>query len=455
MHPDRTQRLELAVSLIDGRRYDDARRVLLDLLAEDGSNAEAISLLAFTASSTNDHQAAVESAFRAVALAPESAPVRWRAGWVLLRAKRPREARTAFEEAVRLNPSAPAWRVLLARACHAAGDTETAFVHLRAALQLDPHCGEAWNLRAVLLSIVGLQAEAKAASAEALRLMPAGSRAHMADGYVALQLGQLGKARNALRESLRLNPDDPSAATIYTYAAMYSLPLLERYMSLPLKRRRIAARIGAVLGGFILFGLALYLTDNTSTALIIAYLFAPIVGDMFGAIAVIRIASDALARNGLRPRQLSTAIWLTVNLAIAIAFIFLGRTFQNAALSAIGVICGYSAVAIAYFNRSWAAKITFPVIDQFTTLGLNVTAVTQAVSVLCALTWLGEHPRHIDDIWASTNAQLPLIDRIAGWVLAGMTVVEAALFALFVVTLMITSSYQGEKFGKARDSARV
>ena len=169
-----------------------------------------------TGSSADGRALQQDIALRDAARALESDGASWQAqndmGAALLSVKRPAEAVTHFDQAVRLKPGDALLHFNLAKALLAAGSPEPAGAALRRALALNPRLAEAHNELGVMLFAAGRLPDALVHLREAVRLAPNSAIAHSDLGGALAQAGRRDEALVHLRRALALDPGNAAAA---------------------------------------------------------------------------------------------------------------------------------------------------------------------------------------------------------------------------------------------------
>ncbi|MEV6975208.1 tetratricopeptide repeat protein [Kitasatospora sp. NPDC093806] len=195
--------VEQASALMDLDRHDDARALLARRIAEDPSDANAWLHLATCHLTLRDFDEALAAAGEAAALSPETSYAQYVRTISLRRLGRPDEALAAAHEAIRLAPNG-----------------------FRGFIALSEALG-AWQPR---------WPEALDAAATAVRLGPEEVGAHYALWKAALFNGRLDVSRQAVRETLRIDPQNAWALTEwagYVAAEAASPPLTGAGAKLP------------------------------------------------------------------------------------------------------------------------------------------------------------------------------------------------------------------------------
>jgi tetratricopeptide (TPR) repeat protein len=143
---------------------------------------------------------------RAAADPREAPEARARAGDVLLRLGRAREARRQLEEALRLAPSHVGTAASFVRAALATGDAAAADAALTIALAQRPDAPALLVLRGPVLLALGRYEEAIAGLEEAILARPEDAELHAGLGEAAWRAGRLDRAGAAFTEAARLAP---------------------------------------------------------------------------------------------------------------------------------------------------------------------------------------------------------------------------------------------------------
>lgn len=166
----------------------DTLRSVLDL---DPSHAGARRNLIRALTAVRDHAAIIVETAHALRDVPDSAELHFLRGTAFNALSRPRQAREALTEAVRLNPSfAPGW-LNLGNALMDLDDPSAAEAHCRQALGLDPGLIEAQVSLGFILTTQGRLVEAIAVLEAAIQAHPDNVHAHWNLATAALLAGDL------------------------------------------------------------------------------------------------------------------------------------------------------------------------------------------------------------------------------------------------------------------------
>lgn len=188
--------------LVDARRFADARAMLHVVLASDPDQAEAWCLLSLACDGMGDHQAALQAANRAVAIAPDGEHGHRLASIALVALDRPLEALPAAREARRLAPEL--WQTHAQLAFTAAARAQDMG---RVFKTLNPPRRRALR-------------EGRASAKRSVEIAPHEADTHFAVGFVAHMASRHRAARAAYRRALALNPNHPG---VHNNSALLSL----------------------------------------------------------------------------------------------------------------------------------------------------------------------------------------------------------------------------------------
>ena len=173
-------------------------------------------------------QKADEASRKALELAPDSAEAHTSRGNVLSLGRRHDEAKTEFEEAVRLGPHLFGAYYLYARDCFAQGEVEKAIELYRRASEADPQDYQAPLLVAQCYECLGRPAEAEAARRrgaeivqQRLNVNPDDVRALYMGANALVALGEIDKSMEWATLALSMEPEEPMV--LYNVACICSL----------------------------------------------------------------------------------------------------------------------------------------------------------------------------------------------------------------------------------------
>lgn len=152
---------------------------------------------------------------------PDSAAVYQGLGIALLKAGNPREAISAYEEAVRMDPSRPEALFGLAVAHTELGDRDEAERLYREVLERKPNHAEAWNNLGVMLMQEGKRDEAISMLRKAVEADPQylGAWYNLATAYIEAK--EYGRALRACNRILELDPTYKDGEVLRDVAMLY------------------------------------------------------------------------------------------------------------------------------------------------------------------------------------------------------------------------------------------
>lgn len=198
--------LERARLLLAQSRPADAEQEVMQALAREPEDPEALAVLALSRVNQKKFEAAIAAATEAVGLAPEIPYFHYVHGLVLHHADQRDEAFRAAQEALRLDPSDPDGFSLLAAIELSRGRWPAALEAAEQALALNAEHVEAANFRAMALVRLGRKAEAMETVDFALQRAPENAMSHANQGWNCLHRNEPRAAQEHFREALRLDP---------------------------------------------------------------------------------------------------------------------------------------------------------------------------------------------------------------------------------------------------------
>lgn len=159
----------------------------------------------------NDYQSAVMIWNDTVAKQPNNPRGHNNLGYALDQAGRMAEAKTQYEEALRLDPSYADAHNNLGGILDKMGQWTEAKSQYEETLRLDPNHVDAHNNLGMVLEKMGRLAEAKTQYEGALRLRPGSADVHNNLGNALEKMGRLAEAKAQYEEALRLEPENARA----------------------------------------------------------------------------------------------------------------------------------------------------------------------------------------------------------------------------------------------------
>jgi len=168
----------------------------------------------------------VEKLLKALAVEPESIPIRYLLGIDYYRKKEYANAIAQFKHVVERSPDYALATFQLGMSYAMAGNLDDAIANLRRTLELDDtNFSAAFNLGSAYLQQQKVP-EALAAFERSVKIYPGYAAGHQAIGRVLLHQGQTDDALNALLEAARLEPRDPVTHMALAKAARQRLHAL-------------------------------------------------------------------------------------------------------------------------------------------------------------------------------------------------------------------------------------
>lgn len=192
------------------------------VLTQQPANLQALVGMCVVAMASSQHEAAVEMAAAAVRAAPRAlhaapaALLAWTAlGQALTAASRFKEAQSAYDEALRIDATAPLVQLGLGELKIAAGRSPENFLeaiaHFKRALALRPAWASAHLGIGSAHARLGRDAEALASYERAMELAPRSAEAHFAAGFALARLKRPREAEARYRRALFLRTDFAAA----------------------------------------------------------------------------------------------------------------------------------------------------------------------------------------------------------------------------------------------------
>lgn len=202
------QHLERARLLYDVERYAQAEQELQQELAEEPDDATVYAFLGVCLSHRHQHLQAIAAAERAISLEPESDYAHFALARVLNNCSRLREAETAIQEAIRLNPLEARYFKLQSSIYYDQSRWHDSLAAAKQGLKIDPDYLGCLNLCALALARLGNFQEAESILLTALTLNPEDAFTHSNLGWVYHQQLKYDKAVEHFQQVLRLEPED-------------------------------------------------------------------------------------------------------------------------------------------------------------------------------------------------------------------------------------------------------
>ena len=244
-------------------------------LAEDPTDAEAHTLLAFALLYQGRETDALLEAQAAVRFAPGDPAGHYAGAIILTEMGKYDEALSAIRTAIRIVPEMPRYYAVMGNIYLRQRQWQQALDAVETGLRFDPQDIQCNNIRAMALVKLGRRGEAGQSLASILALNPENAMTHANQGWALLHGGQHEQALEHFREALRLNPQLGWAREGVVEALKARNPIywvMLRYF-LWMARLNASVRWGLILGVFFLNRAASELAQQYPT---LALIFFPL-----------------------------------------------------------------------------------------------------------------------------------------------------------------------------------
>jgi len=244
--------------LLQRARYSDAEALLRRAIAEDPTDAEAHTLLAFALLYQGRATDALLEAQAAVRFAPDDPSGHYAGAIILTEMGKYDEALSAIRAAIRLVPEMPRYHAVMGNIYLRQRKWQQALDAAEIGLRFDSENIQCNNIRAMALVKLGRQDEAGQSLEAILALNPENAMTHANQGWALLHSGHHEQALEHFREALRLNPQLGWAREGIVEALKARNPIywvMLRYF-LWMSRLGGSARWGLILGVYFLNRLA-------------------------------------------------------------------------------------------------------------------------------------------------------------------------------------------------------
>lgn len=206
---DKAQFYQRALAAIELRRWDVARRELTRALAESPNDARALSLLAACSFNLGEVNRAIEQSKTSISSDPAWTHAHYVLALCYTSVKKFKEAESAIQEALAIEPENPDFLMVLANLQFAKMNWEKGLALLEEALATDPSHASCLRLTAYGLRQLGRLEDADEIVKKALALHPEDARLYAEAGWTAIRT-DASAAESHFGEALRLNPEDKS-----------------------------------------------------------------------------------------------------------------------------------------------------------------------------------------------------------------------------------------------------
>ncbi len=250
--------LAQAELLLQRAHYKDAEALLRRAIAEDPTDAEAHTLLAFALLYQGRATDGLLEAQAAVRFAPDNPSGHYAGAIILTEMEKYSEALSAIRSAIRLVPEMPRYHAVMGNIYLRQREWQKALEAAETGLRFDSENIQCNNIRAMALVKLGRQDEAGQSLEAILALNPENPMTHANQGWTLLHGGHHKQALEHFREALRLNPQLSWAREGVVEALKARNPiywLMLRYF-LWMSRLGGGARWGLIMGVYFLNRLA-------------------------------------------------------------------------------------------------------------------------------------------------------------------------------------------------------
>jgi Flp pilus assembly protein TadD len=197
--------LHRAILLYSQHRHELAEQELRRLLTEQPEDAEALGWLGLCLVKQKKYDEAEQATQAAIGHAPDMGFCYYAHAWVLHDRNKLSEAEKAIAEALKQDPYTPSYLALQSQFFADRKNWSEALASAEEGLAIDPENVECNNLRAMALVSLGRKKEAAASLHTTLQTDPEEAVTHANLGWTYLDQGQVEKAIEHFRESLRLD----------------------------------------------------------------------------------------------------------------------------------------------------------------------------------------------------------------------------------------------------------
>lgn len=234
--------IERARLLMSQGRFDMARDLLRQALAQDPDNAHAHSWLALCLAQDRDKlKEATREAEQGVHLAPDDSFAHYVLASVWEDRNQIDKALASIEEAIALDPVAASYHGMKSQLLSQKKDWKGALEAAEEGLTFDPEDETCAALRTVALERLGKVGDAREQAEESLRQNPDSTWAHATHGWALLQQGDYRAAQKSFAEALRLSPNNEMARSGMIQALNSSNFFYRWFYQLMIKMSRLSS----------------------------------------------------------------------------------------------------------------------------------------------------------------------------------------------------------------------
>lgn len=239
--------------LISRQKFDQADRILTQLLLAGYTDSELMKLVLLTKMGLKEYDKAEELCRNMISNYPDDAFLFYVMSHLNVQKRKMREALDDIHEAIRLDPANANFFALKAAILLDMKDYQDAFYSSEMALEQEPNHIDALNSRAAALMALGDKNEALMTSESALAVDPENPDTHANLGWSLLGLGKNKLALEHFRTALGINPMHSHARAGLTEAMKSKFPLYKYYLQIMMKLGRIKFKNqwGVIVGAYL------------------------------------------------------------------------------------------------------------------------------------------------------------------------------------------------------------
>ncbi|MGB0525296.1 MAG: tetratricopeptide repeat protein [Flammeovirgaceae bacterium] len=193
--------------LLQQEKYEEAAKILKDLLAQDPNDVQVLAMMSECYLQKQQYKEALQLINTAIGISPQIAALHYRKARTLLQDDKSKQAEEAIQEAINIDPAQSAFYALWAMIQLNRKAFEKALDLANEALELDPSDSLALNIRSTALLKLNRAEESFETIAGALGDDPNNAYTHATYGWNLLEKGDHKKALEHFRESLKLDPN--------------------------------------------------------------------------------------------------------------------------------------------------------------------------------------------------------------------------------------------------------
>ncbi len=324
------------------KRYQEAEKVLRQLLGQQPDHLEALVLLASCEVSLDKKEEALATIRRALALNPDNDYLRFRYAHILYLCEQEEEAVKQLEEAIQMNPTEAAYFGLLAELLLHMKKYEEALANANRGLELDPENSFCLNVRASALMKLKQTDAAFETLFASLNKDPENSYTHANYGWSKLEKGDHKEAKEHFREALRLDPNNAYARNGMVEAIKAKNLFYRLFLRYVFWMNRMSAKYqwGFIIGIYLLFQVLQGLAERTPALqplllpLIYIYLIFALSTWFMEPLANLFLLTNAYGRYALPSKERKSAMLVGGALLLSITSLIIFFSTQNDAFMA-------------------------------------------------------------------------------------------------------------------------